>query len=123
MKRIGGFILGAVLAAQPFSVSVGHAQDVTRVLPNGTTIVRDPGVGITVSRETPHRSFSFSIGRGNAPSATASASATGTTHAFASASTSAAVRTNANGQSIDVARARAIAIGNVSSTTSATTKP
>lgn len=97
------------------------AQDITRVLPNGLTIVRDPGVGITVSRETPRRSFSFSIGRGNDPTAVASATAIGTNRAFASASTSTSVRTNANGQSIDIARARAVARGNISTTTSAHT--
>ena len=125
MKVLGAFILGAALAAQPLNVSISHAQDITRVSPNGLvtrSFDRTPE-GVTISREGPHRSFSFSIGRGNAPSATASASATGTHHAYASASTSAAVRTNANGQSIDVARARAIAVGNVSSTTSAMTKP
>lgn len=126
MRGFGVILLGAVLAVQPFNVTLNtqksQAQDITRVLPNGVTVVRDPGMGITVSRETPRRSFSFSIGRGTAPSATASASATGTHRAFASASTSAAVRTNANGQSIDIARARAVARGNISTSTSAVTK-
>jgi hypothetical protein len=114
------------MAAQPFSVSVGHAQDVTRVLPNGLTITRDPGVSLTISRETPRRSFSFSIGKnaGN-PSATASASATSVSTngapavAYAKASTSARVTPSG----IDIARARAVAIGNASTSTSATTKP
>lgn len=101
--------------------SYANAQDITRVLPNGTTIDRVPGQGITISRETPRRSFSFSVGRGNAPTATASASATGTNFAYASARTSTAVRTNSSGQSIDIARARANAVGNISTSTTAHT--
>ena len=122
MKLIG-LLFGIALAAQPFSVSVSHAQDITRVLPSGLTITRVPGQSITVERQGKHRSFSYSIGRGDSPTATASATATGTNFAYASAKTSATVRTNANGQSIDTAKARAVAVGNVSSTTSAVTKP
>ena len=101
--------------------SYANAQVITRVGPNGLTIVRDPGVGITVSRETPRRSFSISVGHGANPTATASAAATGTNFAYASARTSTMVRTNANGQSIDIAKARAVAKGNISTTTSAHT--
>ena len=123
MKLIG-LMLGAVLAAQPFSIVA--AQDITRVLPNGLTIVRNPGVSLTVSRETPRRSFSFSIGKnaGN-PSANATANATSVSTngapavAYASAKTSAKVTPGG----VDIARARAVAIGNQSTSTSATTKP
>lgn len=120
MKALGVSII-AVLAA-----SSVYAQDITRVLPNGLTIVRDPGVSLTVSRETPRRSFSFSIGRnaGN-PTANASAAATSVSTngrpavAYSRASTSARVTPSG----VDIARARAVAFGNQSTTTSAVTKP
>ena len=67
--------IGIIFAAAGLLTTAAYAQDITRVMPNGLTIMRDPGVGITVSRETPRRSFSFSIGRGNDPTATASATA------------------------------------------------
>ncbi len=114
-----------ILAGALAMMSSAHAQDITRVLPNGLTIVRDPGVSLTISRETPHRSFSFSIGRnaGN-PSATASASAMSVSNngapavAYSKASTSARVTPGG----VDIARARAVAIGQQTST-SAVTRP
>ena len=55
------------------AASAAYAQDITRVLPNGLTIIRDPGTSITVERQGPHRSFSISVGRNAGdPSATAS---------------------------------------------------
>src|ERR1700735_3079425 len=64
--------LGVILA----SVSGAWAQDITRVLPNGLTIIRDPGTSITVERQGKHRSFSISVGRNAGdPSATATANA------------------------------------------------
>lgn len=122
MKIIALTIAGFMLAAP------AHPQDITRVLPNGLTVVRDPGVGITVERQGPHFSFSRSIGRGDNPTASASASAsTVSTNgrpavAYSRAVSGASVRTNANGQSIDTSHARALAIGQ-STSTSAVSKP
>ena len=119
-------IIGGLLALQPFGVSVSHAQDITRVLPSGLTITRVPGQSITVERQGKHRSFSYSIGRNAGdPSATASASAvsvqTGNRPAVAYSSASTSARVTPGG--VDIAKARAVAVGNVSSTTSAVTKP
>ena len=113
--------LGVILA----SVSGAWAQDITRVLPNGLTIIRDPGTSITVERQGKHRSFSISVGRnaGN-PSATATANASSVSTngapaiAYARAATSARVTPGG----VDIARARAVAIGQTTST-SAVTKP
>lgn len=107
------------------AASAAQAQDITRVLPNGLTITRDPGTSITVERQGPHRSFSFSVGRdaGN-PTATASANAmsvsTGNRPAVAFSSASTSARVTPGG--VDIAHARAVAIGQ-STSTSAVTKP
>jgi hypothetical protein len=113
--------LGVILA----SVSGAWAQDITRVLPNGLTIIRDPGTSITVERQGKHRSFSISVGRNAGdPSATATANASSVSTngapavAYARAATSARVTPNG----VDIARARAVAIGQTTST-SAVTKP
>ena len=114
--------IGIVFVAAGLLTSAAYAQDITRVLPNGSilSIDRTPE-GITISKEGKHVSWSRSRGIGDNPTATASASAVGTHTAYASASTSVKVRTNAAGQSVDIAKARAVARGNVSSTTSAHT--
>jgi hypothetical protein len=107
------------------AVSAAYAQDITRVLPNGLTIIRDPGTSLTVERQGPHRSFSFSIGRNAGdPSANASATASSvsTNGRPAVAYTRAATSARVTPSGIDIARARAVAIGQ-STTTSATTKP
>jgi hypothetical protein len=118
MKTIA-FTLAAMLLAAP-----AHPQDFSRVLPNGSTlsVQRTPGVGITVSKEGPHLSWSHSVGHTGMPSASATATASDPNFAFARASTSASSRTNANGMTIDHARARGVAIGQ-STSTSAVTRP
>lgn len=114
-----------ILPIALLAASVAHAQDITRVLPNGLTIVRDPGVSVTISRETPRRSFSISVGRNAGdPTAEASASARSVSTngkpavAYAKASTSAKVTPSG----VDIAKARAVAVGQ-STSTSAVTKP
>jgi hypothetical protein len=111
--------------AGALAASAAYAQDITRVLPNGLTIIRDPGTSLTVERQGPHRSFSFSIGRNAGdPSATASANASSVSTngrpavAYSRASTGARVTPGG----IDIAHARAVAIGQ-STSTSAVTKP
>ena len=114
-------LLGALLIA---GVATGvHAQDITRVLPNGATFSIDrTAQGVTVSREGPHFSYSFSRGPDDTASAAATATASGPHIAYARASAVSSVKTNANGQSIGTAHAVGIAIGRTSST-SATSKP
>ena len=122
MKLIG-LMLGAALATQ-LSVSVSHAQTVTRpgLAPGSSwSFTRSPQ-GVTVSREGTHFSFSRSVGTGNNPTASASATATDPHFAYASARSSASVVTNANGKSIDRSSASGLAIGK-SSSTSAVSKP
>lgn len=118
--------VGIVFVAAGLLTTAAYAQDITRVLPNGLTITRVPGQSITVERQGKHRSFSISVGRNAGdPSATATANATSISTngrpavAYASAKTSARVTPGG----VDIAKARAVAIGNVSSTTSAVTKP
>jgi hypothetical protein len=113
--------LGVILAG----ITSAYAQDITRVLPNGLTIIRDPGTSITVERQGKHRSFSVSVGRNAGdPSAMASANAMSVSTngkpavAYAKASTSARVTPGG----VDIAKARAVAIGQTTST-SAVTKP
>ena len=86
------------------------------------TIDRIPGVGIAVSKEGQHLSWSHSVGHVPYASATASATASDPNFAYASARSNASVRTNANGKSIAHSNARAVAIGQ-SSSTSAVSKP
>ena len=114
-----------ILASALALMSSAHAQDITRVMPNGLTIIRVPGQSITVERQGPHRSFSISVGHnaGN-PTANASAAASSVStndrpaFAFSKASTSARVTPGGT----DIAHARAVAIGQ-STSTSAVTKP
>ena len=68
MKLIG-LLFGAVLAAQPFSVSVSHAQTVTRpgLAPGSSwSFTRSP-TGVTVSREGTTSASAVRSGQGTTP--------------------------------------------------------
>ena len=122
MKRLG-IALGAVAL-----VSAAYAQDITRVLPNGSTLTIDKSPGtITVSKQgvsNSGREVSWSRTRTDAGtvSASSTASATGTHFAYAKATASTSERVTPSGKDIGIAKARAVAIGNLTTSTSAVTK-
>jgi hypothetical protein len=122
MQRLGIALVAAVLATG------AYAQEDTRVLPDGSTLTidRSPGT-VTISKEgvsNSGREVSWSRTRTDTGtvSASASASATGTHFAYAKATASTSERVTASGKDIGIAKARAVAIGNLTTSTSATTK-